>query len=132
MADGGQGQGDGGAAALDCQRCGACCVNSDENRAEGFRDYVQVFPTDVMARKPDLLKRFTVRNRHGQTHLKLAADGRCVALEGRLGKRVGCGIYPVRPEVCRRVQAGSEECLRARLERGVDKVSPDGEPEATG
>ena len=25
---------------LDCQSCGACCVNSDENRGEGFRFYV--------------------------------------------------------------------------------------------
>ncbi len=110
---------------LDCQRCGACCVNSDENRAEGFRDYVQVFRTDALARQPELLKRFTVRNRRGELHMKLDLEGRCVALEGRLGKRVGCSLYSVRPEVCRRVQAGSDECLRARRERGMDRAEPD-------
>ncbi len=106
---------------LDCQRCGACCVNSDENRSEGFRDYVRVERMDALARQPDLLRRFTVRNRRGELHMKLDPEGRCVALEGRLGKRVGCSLYAVRPEVCQRVQAGSEECLRARRERGIDR-----------
>jgi len=27
---------------FDCQRCGACCRNPDENRAEGVFDWVEV------------------------------------------------------------------------------------------
>lgn len=104
---------------LDCVTCGACCCNTDENRAEGFVDYVEVFASDALRRRRDLLARLAVRNDHGQVHLKLGADGRCVALSGELGRSVHCTIYDLRPAVCRRVQAGSEECLRARRERGV-------------
>ena len=31
---------------LDCQRCGACCCNTDENRAEGYVWYVQFHDGD--------------------------------------------------------------------------------------
>ena len=106
--------------ALDCVRCGACCCNTDGNRAEGFVDYVEVFPNDVLRKRPDLIGRFAVRNVDKKVHLKLTPDGRCVALQGTLGVSVHCGIYDLRPTVCRRVQAGSEECLSARRERGID------------
>jgi Fe-S-cluster containining protein len=101
-------------------RCGACCANTDENRAEGFRDYVQVFPRDALARRGDLLGVYAVRNKRGEIHLRLDTEDRCVALEGVLGDRVRCSLYALRPEVCKRVEAGSEECLRARRERGID------------
>jgi hypothetical protein len=101
-------------------RCGACCANTDENRAEGFRDYVQVFPKDALWRRRDVLQVFAVRNAQGEVHLKLDAEQKCVALDGALGERVQCRIYTLRPGVCRKVQAGSEECRRARAERGID------------
>lgn len=106
--------------ALDCVKCGACCCNSDGNRAEGFIDYVEVFPNDVLRRRPDLMGKLAVRNVARQVHLRLTEDGRCIALHGELGKSVHCGIYDVRPTVCRRVQPHSEECLSARRERGID------------
>ncbi|MFO0748030.1 MAG: YkgJ family cysteine cluster protein [Myxococcota bacterium] len=104
---------------LDCTRCGACCCNTDTNRAEGFIDYVEVLPGDVLRRRPDLMGKLAVRNVARQIHLRLTPDGRCVALEGKLGQSVHCSIYDVRPTVCRRVQPGTEECLNARRERGV-------------
>lgn len=107
---------------FDCVRCGACCVSSDQNRAEGFVDYVQVFKNDGLMRRRDLLSFYTVKNERGEVHLKLHPDGRCIALEGHVGQSVHCAIYTARPGVCRKVTAGSEECLRARRERGIDPV----------
>ena len=99
---------------LDCRACGACCRNPPENVAEGFRDYVEVERDDVIARKPDLMRRYAVVNAEGVPHLRLDPAGRCLALKGALGKRVRCAIYHDRPSPCRRVQAGSELCLRYR------------------
>jgi Fe-S-cluster containining protein len=104
----------------DCVRCGACCANTNDNRAEGFVDYVEVFRRDGLMRRKDLLSIYTTRNERGQVHMRLHDDGRCVALDGVLGQSVHCSIYASRPSVCRKVTAGSDECLRARRERGID------------
>ncbi|HTO98962.1 MAG TPA: YkgJ family cysteine cluster protein [Myxococcales bacterium] len=104
----------------DCQACGACCCNTDENRAEAYVDYVEVTPRSPLGRRPSLLRRLTVINQAGERHMKLRGrEQRCVALEGRLGERVFCSIYPVRPAGCRRVKPGSAECRRDRRERGI-------------
>lgn len=103
----------------DCQTCGACCCNPDENRAEGYLDYVEVAAFEPLAGKRALLKRFTVLNARGERHMRLQ-DHRCSALKGPLGKRVECLIYDDRPQGCRRVEAGSERCLQYRQERGID------------
>ena len=39
---------------------------------------------------------------------------RCACLEGALGGRVTCTIYPDRPEACRDVQPGDAWCLESR------------------
>ena len=100
------------AAALDCQACGACCVNLPSNRDEGFAHWVEVDPEDVVLRRTDLVHKLVVRDRDGVPHLRLAPDGRCIALKGALGRRVSCTIYAVRPSPCRRVQPGDRLCLR--------------------
>jgi len=106
---------------FDCRACGACCCNTDENRAERFADYVEVTKRSALAKHPALLRRLTVLNREGERHMKLRGlQQRCVALEGRLGLRVSCTIYALRPAACREVQPGSRECRRDRRERGID------------
>ena len=106
---------------FDCQTCGACCCNTDENRAEGYVDYVEVAARARLRRHPVLLRRLTVLNAKGERHMKLrGAEQRCVALQGRLGRRVSCAIYELRPSACRTVQPGSRECRRDRRERGID------------
>lgn len=105
--------------AFDCERCGACCVNPTENRAEGYADYVAVAPRDAILKHPRLVERYVVRNERGEAHLRLDAGQRCLALRGGLGKRVRCEIYALRPASCRRVEAGSEACVRARADHGV-------------
>lgn len=105
---------------LDCQSCGACCCNPDENRAEGFVDYIEVGRGERLSRKRELLRRFTVLNARGERHMKLAgAEQRCAALQGALGKRVACLIYEDRLAGCRQVEAGSRRCLQYRGERGL-------------
>jgi Fe-S-cluster containining protein len=105
---------------FDCQTCGACCANSRPNRDEKYRDYVQITGQDKLARRPDLLRTLTILNDHGETHLKLVGrEQRCVALQGKLGERVACTIYELRPRPCRIVEAGSRECLARRRERRI-------------
>lgn len=92
---------DPGAASFDCQSCGACCAYS--------RDWPRFSLEDdaALARIP---ARF-VDDEAG----RMRCDGdRCSALSGKLGEHVACGIYDVRPIVCRDCQPGDEECLIAR------------------
>ena len=105
---------------FDCQRCGACCCNPAENRAEGYRDYVPVEAASRLLRRRRILDRYTVVNARGERHLKVVgAEERCAALEGALGRSVCCAIYVDRPAACRRVEAGSPRCLQYRAERGI-------------
>ncbi|HEU4406303.1 MAG TPA: YkgJ family cysteine cluster protein [Polyangiaceae bacterium] len=103
----------------DCQACGACCANPDENRRERFVDYVEVAPGSRLVADADLRKRYVVVNAEGAAHLRLDPSGRCAALVGRLGARVRCAVYADRPRGCRLVEPGSARCLQARRERGV-------------
>jgi Fe-S-cluster containining protein len=48
-----------------------------------------------------------------------AVEGRCVALEGEVGSDVCCTLYRYRPHVCRRLQAGDEACVAARVAKGL-------------
>ena len=105
---------------FDCQACGACCCNTDENREEKYVDYVEVSSRSALGRRPDLLRKLTVVNARGERHMKLLGrEQRCAALEGKLGVHVACTIYELRPAGCRAVKPGSKECLRDRRERGI-------------
>jgi Fe-S-cluster containining protein len=105
---------------FDCQRCGACCCNPAENRAEGYRDYVPVDAAARLLRRRRILDRYTVVNGGGERHLKLVGkEERCAALEGSLGRSVRCAIYLDRPAACRRVEPGSARCLQYRAEREI-------------
>jgi Fe-S-cluster containining protein len=104
---------------LDCTRCGACCSNPAENRAEQFVDYVEVLARDPLLAKPELVRRVVVRGGDGTLHLRLDVDGRCLALRGRIGRRVRCTIYRDRPAACRKVESGTPRCLAQRREHGL-------------
>jgi Fe-S-cluster containining protein len=105
---------------FDCTRCGACCCNPDENRAEGYSDYVEIKSGDEILMRPAILRRLVVMNAQGVPHMKMIHE-RCAALEGPVGRRALCSIYEVRPSPCRRMEAGSDACLARRKERGVDE-----------
>jgi Fe-S-cluster containining protein len=104
---------------LDCQRCGACCVNLPSNRAQGFTYWVEIAPEDRLITRADLVRKHVIQDPNGVPHLRLTHDGRCLALRGSLGARVTCGIYHHRPSPCRRVQPGDDHCLRSRAEHGL-------------
>lgn len=103
----------------ECMTCGACCVNPPANAAEGFAKYIEVSPGDPILKRADLVRKFVVQDEEGQ-HLRLDASGRCLALRGRIGGRVSCSVYKERPTACRKLLAGSDECLRARAVAGLD------------
>ena len=107
-------------AGYDCVSCGACCMNPDENKAEGYRWYVEVRDTKLLD-KPDLRKRHVVYDDHGVPHLRLDPSGRCTALVGKIGRRATCSIYELRPKGCRMLEPGDARCLQARRERGIDR-----------
>jgi Fe-S-cluster containining protein len=102
----------------DCTTCGACCTNPDQNRAEGYSWYLEVRDTKLLE-KPDLAKKHVVYDPDGVAHLRLDPAGRCTALVGRIGDRVRCTLYQLRPKGCRMVMAGDAQCLQARRERGL-------------
>lgn len=104
----------------DCQACGACCCNSDQNKEEEFIDYVEILAREPLMKRPGLLRKLTVVNAAGERHMKLRGrEQRCIALDGKLGEHVTCGIYQLRPKPCRDVKAGSTECKERRWERGI-------------
>lgn len=106
---------------LDCQRCGACCVNPSENREEGYAAYVEVEPGASLWRRPDLVRKYVREDlAEGRPHLRLTPEGRCLGLQGALGRRVWCALYAHRPGPCRRVEAGSDLCLRYRRDAGLE------------
>lgn len=106
---------------FDCLRCGACCCNPEENRLEGYRDYVEVTQRERELRsRPQLVRRYTVTNAEDQMHMKLIGEEqRCAALLGALGRKVECAIYAYRPRGCRLVEAGDKRCVQYRRERGI-------------
>jgi Fe-S-cluster containining protein len=106
---------------FDCRRCGACCANPNENRAEGVVDWVFVDAHEPLLDDDRLARRFVVANAAGERHLRLDPGGRCLALRGRIGGRVSCDVYAVRPDGCRRVEPGDERCRQYRRERGVER-----------
>jgi Fe-S-cluster containining protein len=109
---------------FDCRTCGACCCNPDENRAEGFVEYVEVERGSRLRRRLRILDRYTVANARGERHLKIVGpEQRCAALEGALGRRVRCAVYDDRPAGCRRVEPGDARCRKAREERGITLCS---------
>lgn len=108
-------------AIFDCQRCGACCCNPDENRSEGSIDWVEVGPHEALLRDQALTRKLVVLNSRGERHLRLDTAQRCIALRGKVGRRVECTVYSLRPDGCRKVIAGSRSCLQYRAERGVTR-----------
>lgn len=93
-------------------------MNPDENKAEGYLWYLEVRDTKLL-HKPDLVKRHVVYDPDGVPHLRLDPAGRCTALKGKIGDRVRCTIYELRPKGCRMLMPGDEKCLQARRERGL-------------
>ncbi len=87
----------------DCVTCGACCAYSREWPAlVGVRDGKGIPP-------------------HMIEDGRMRCEGdRCVALDGEIGVKVACTVYPDRPLVCSEFAAGSEDCHMVRRHFGLE------------
>ncbi|RWH74082.1 MAG: YkgJ family cysteine cluster protein [Mesorhizobium sp.] len=91
---------------FDCQSCGACCSYSAEWPRFSTEDDAQL---DLIPQK------YVAADESG-----MRCDGvRCSALAGEVGKSTICGIYEVRPNVCRACMPGGDDCLMARKAHGL-------------
>lgn len=91
----------------DCVQCGRCCHHGpqtvhllEEDEARMGKRLLEIY-TDLQDKPPHF--RF-IKN----------AGERCGALDVSVPDRYPCAVYPVRPEDCRIVEAGSPACLEAR------------------
>jgi Fe-S-cluster containining protein len=89
-----------------CQACGACCSYSSNWPR---------FTTEDDAALDLIPVKFVNEKQSG-----MRCEGeRCSALSGRIGIATSCGIYAVRPEVCRTCMPGDVECDMARRRHGL-------------
>ena len=92
-----------------CQACGACCATS--------RNWPRFTTEDDAAL--DLIPHEFVNEKLSG----MRCDGeRCSALQGKVGVATSCGIYAMRPEVCRTCMPGDAECATARRRYGLPPV----------
>ena len=91
---------------FDCTACGACCSFSAEWPRFSTEDDLQ------LARIP---AKFVAADESG-----MRCDGaRCSALGGEVGKSTSCGIYAMRPDVCRACMPAGVDCRMARAAFGM-------------
>jgi Fe-S-cluster containining protein len=107
------------AASYDCTRCGACCQNPDDNVAEGYIYYLAIERGAPLLSDAKLVRRLVMYDGEKAPHLRLEANGRCLALRGKIGQKAVCSMYDVRPQGCRKLQPGDARCEQARRERGL-------------
>jgi Fe-S-cluster containining protein len=94
------------AAESPCQACGACCAYSSNWPRFSTEDdaALELIPAQFV----------------NATMSGMRCEGeRCSALSGEIGVATSCGVYAVRPEVCRTCMPGDAECLLARRRHGL-------------
>lgn len=102
-----------------CQYCGACCASLRVS-----------FPADeVDDRLGGLVPQALAESYGNAACMRTMADGRCVALRGRVGEEVSCAIYELRPSSCREfaplaaLGRGDDACNDARRRRGLPPLA---------
>lgn len=94
-----------------CQACGACCSFS----AEWPR-----FTLETDAELERIPPAFVAESQSGMR----CHGNRCVALTGQVGLSTACGVYGVRPHVCRACMPGGDDCQMARERFGLRGIGP--------
>ena len=91
---------------IDCQTCGACCSYSAEWPRLSLESdaHIALIPRELLN-----------DNEQGMR----CTGNRCAALVGVVGEATSCGIYALRPDVCRTCLPGDPECLQARRHFGL-------------
>ncbi len=101
-----------------CQDCGACCAHYRVSFYWGESD---AHPGGTVPRRmtiPVTPHRIAMRGTE-------QSPVRCIALEGEVGRHVGCTIYPLRSTTCREFAPYTPECDKAR---GAYGLAPLAEP----
>lgn len=106
-----------------CLACGACCAH--------FRVSFYWAETDAALGGVVPVALTTPVNHHLVAMKGTEAKPvHCIALEGKVGERVGCSIYAQRSSTCRSVMpswhngAADEQCDKARLAHGLTPLTP--------
>lgn len=96
----------------ECQDCGACCSYFKVYfREEDNPNYKKLGDKIFFVSKDKIFMK-------GRETFK---GGKCVALEGEVGKHVSCSVYEDRPDVCRKFDRVlpngkiNPRCVQARL-----------------
>jgi Fe-S-cluster containining protein len=105
----------------ECDCCGACC--------QGHL-IIEVYELDVL-REPRLIEADPHYAGRSIAHVmtKLEEDGTCVILSAGkpckfLNASNRCSIYPTRPNDCVAMQAGDEQCQKARRAARLPPLRP--------
>lgn len=85
-----------------CLSCGACCAYF---RVSFYWSEGEVMPQDWIEPLTPVYSCMKGTNR---------AEPRCIALSGEIGQQVACTMYEQRSSSCKEVQAGDEQCTKAR------------------
>jgi uncharacterized protein len=107
----------------DCQSCGACCIVAGPVGV--YPDDTQV-PRHLTASVRRVIGFASYEADEGVRRMASDATGRCRALKGTPGDNCRCGIYERRPRVCRRFEAGSDDCQESRYRYGLGPKPADG------
>lgn len=93
-----------------CQSCGACCASFRVSFYWG-----ETVPAHLTV--PITPHRAAMRGTESR-------PVRCIALEGEVGKAVGCSIYGARSSTCRDFTEYTPECNKARAMHGLPAIAP--------
>lgn len=97
------------AASALCQACGACCAHSRE------------WPRFTLESDAEIERIPAALIDESEAGMRCDGD-RCAALRGEIGIATSCGIYDVRPMVCRECVPGDDACSMARAARGMRPI----------
>jgi uncharacterized protein len=89
-----------------CRSCGACCSYSAEWPRFSLEsdDHLDRIPRELVG--------------EGERGMR-CTGARCSALVGVVGRSTSCGIYEMRPDVCRACLPGDDACRQARRHFGL-------------
>lgn len=92
-----------------CLECGACCAT--------FRISFYWAEATERGLPPALVE--ALPPWYGCMAGTNQAQPHCMALQGEVGGGTKCSVYLQRPSPCREVEAGDEQCRKARLRHGL-------------
>ena len=92
-----------------CTTCGLCCVAP-------YPEATDYLPSEGLAPEYDAL----TDDGDCEPRVMRLVAGRCVALEGEVGRSCACSIYEGRPTVCREYEPGGPLCRMLLIEYAAE------------